>query len=83
MSLGAYGSNPGAGESAGSVYVANCDDNGKNWLIVQKLVASDSSQNSFFGRAVAIHNGTVAIGADGESGAGKHCPWFLLDLFVC
>ena len=32
---------------------------------------SDSSQNAFFGRAVAIHNETIAIGADGESTAGK------------
>lgn len=56
----------------------NGDNDGKNWLVTQKLIASDSSQNSFFGRAVAIRNGTIAIGADGESEAGMcrllFCP---------
>jgi hypothetical protein len=67
---GAYGSDPGTGESAGSAYVINGDDNGKNWLVVQKLVASDSDQSAFFGREVAIRNGTMVIGADGDSEAG-------------
>lgn len=39
--------------------------------MVQKITASDSSQNSFYGREVAIGNGTIAIGADGESAAGS------------
>mmetsp|Transcript_25839 Transcript_25839/g.43585 ORF Transcript_25839/g.43585 Transcript_25839/m.43585 type:complete len:525 (+) Transcript_25839:87-1661(+) len=67
--VGAYGSDPGTGESAGSAYVVNGDNQGNNWLVVQKLVASDSDQNSFFGRKVALRNGTMVIGADGDSEA--------------
>ena len=50
------------------------EDNGKSWMVVQKLVASDSSQDAFFGRAVAIRNGTLAVGADGDFEKGMFMP---------
>jgi hypothetical protein len=72
MFIGAYGSDPGTGESAGAAYIINGDNDGKNWLVVQKLVASDSSSSAYFGREVAIRNGTIAVGADGESRLGEN-----------
>ncbi len=66
---GAYGNNPGTGESAGSAYVIEGDDD-NNWVVVQKLVASDSAQSSFFGRSVDVKNSIIVVGADGESSEG-------------
>lgn len=52
---------PNAGNNAGSAYIFH--KSGSNWQEVQKLTASDGSENDNFGSAVAIHGTTIAVAA--------------------
>ena len=61
MVIGAYGDDE-AGSSAGAAYVFEQDANGI-WRERQKLLASDAPSGDWFGEAVAVSGGTVAVGA--------------------
>lgn len=62
----------GGGSSNGAAYLFERNEGGPdNWGETKKLVASDASGGSAFGAAVALHSGTVVLGApedDGQDG---------------
>ena len=65
----------GQRQRGGAAYVfeRNKDGGGTtadNWGQVQKLTASDTGDDDYFGRSVAISGDTVVVGAWGENGAG-------------
>jgi hypothetical protein len=43
---------------------------GKNWTQQTKLIASDSMPGNWFGKSVALYEGTVVVGASGADIAG-------------
>ncbi len=51
-------------DEAGAAYVFQ--NNGTSWVEVQKLVASDREAEDFFGRAVAIDDNVIIVGAEEE-----------------
>ncbi|MBO6516974.1 MAG: T9SS type A sorting domain-containing protein [Bacteroidia bacterium] len=57
-------------EDAGACYVFEQDVSGK-WTQTQKLVASDRSKDSEFGRSVVIGDSVILVGAPYESQAGS------------
>jgi len=59
--IGAVGDDGNSSDS-GSVYVFT--RNGGTWTEVQKLTASDSKENGWFGSSVAVDGGTAIIGAN-------------------
>ena len=57
------------GLNSGSAYVYQPD--GAGGLIETKLTASDTAVGDNFGGAVALHNGTLVVGAVGKADAGS------------
>jgi len=68
--VGAYGDDD-AGSKSGSAYVFQ--NTGSSWEEVAKLAGADGAESDFFGRSVAIDNGTAIVGAVGDDvhGAGS------------
>ncbi|MFC3194584.1 hypothetical protein ACFODZ_10085 [Marinicella sediminis] len=68
--IGSYGDNV-SGVASGSASVYEFD--GSEWLLVQKLTASDGEQSDSFGYSVALHGSTALIGAynDDDNGNGS------------
>ena len=59
------------GSHSGSVYLFARDQGGAdNWGEVQKITASDGAESDDFGRSVAIGDGTLVVGADGDDANG-------------
>lgn len=67
--VGADG-NDEMGSSAGAVYVF--DRKKGAWGFTDKKTPPDGSKLHFFGVSVAIHNGTIVVGADGDDGEGTN-----------
>jgi hypothetical protein len=68
---GAYGS-PGGGTERGQAYIFAKDEGGTDsWGEVQRLRASDGSNQDWFGFLVAIDGSYILVGAVGEDGAGS------------
>ena len=65
--IGAYRDDDG-GMDSGSAYIARFD--GVNWTEEAKLVASDTSPDDAFGRAVAISGDVAVVGAWGTNDNG-------------
>ncbi|HEU4869454.1 MAG TPA: FG-GAP repeat protein, partial [Pyrinomonadaceae bacterium] len=63
---GAFGNSPGNTLPVGSAFIFTLVDN--HWVETQKLAASDASENNSFGGTVAIDDGTIIVGAIGNSG---------------
>ena len=64
--VGAQG-NDDAGGGSGSAYVYDLEGN-----LITKITASDAAAGDAFGRSVAVGNGRIVVGADGDSsGAGS------------
>lgn len=61
--VGAYKQPVHGFESAGAVYLFRTDDNGRTWLGVQTLTASDAAGSDLFGFSLALTNNHVVIGA--------------------
>ncbi len=59
---------PEAGDGAGAVYVFQRD--GDEWREMDRLTAADGAPNDAFGRAVAIYDQTILVGASGHDAAG-------------
>jgi len=59
--VGAFFDDTAAGANAGSAYVYT--RSGGIWTQAQRLSASDTSANDYFGAGVAISDGTVVVGA--------------------
>ncbi|MDF4222185.1 DUF5011 domain-containing protein [Maribacter sp. M208] len=59
------------GIKSGAAYLYEKDTNG-NWLEAQKLTASDSNTNDYFGSAVAISGNTAVVGAIGNDDNGDN-----------
>jgi hypothetical protein len=53
------------GLNSGSAYVFERDDDGR-WIQGAKLLAGDGTAQDVFGRDVAISDGTIAVGANGD-----------------
>jgi hypothetical protein len=73
--IGAYGQNSSSGRpgdgSGGAVYIySNQNTDYSHWYFEAQLVASDSQQDDYFGRSVAIYDRTVVVGADGADDCG-------------
>jgi hypothetical protein len=69
--VGASGED-GLGSERGAAYVFERNQGGAdNWGQVAKLAASDTQNDDYFGRSVAISGDTVVVGADLEAGAGS------------
>lgn len=68
--IGAYYDNSGAGTYSGSAYIFT--RSGSTWTEEDKLVASDSASNDFFGVAVALSESgdTCAVGAYQDNHGG-------------
>jgi hypothetical protein len=63
---------PGGGTERGQAYVFARDEGGTdNWGEVQRLRASDASNEDWFGFSVAIYGTYVLVGAIGEDGSGS------------
>lgn len=62
-----YDDNP-AGINAGSAYVFT--RSGSVWTQQSKLIPFDADAYDYFGRSVAVHGGTVAVGADYDDDNG-------------
>jgi len=56
---------------SGSSYVFTRDENG-SWNETVKLIASDATENDFFGSSVAIDNETIIVGAYGNDDNGDY-----------
>lgn len=65
---GAFGNSDFNQSEVGSAYVFQRMSNG--WIQQQELTASDAAPLARFGLAVALSDGTIAIGADGDSELG-------------
>ena len=59
--VGAYGDDDN-GTRSGSAYIYEKEINGA-WIQTTKLLASDASEYDYFGRSVAINDGTIIVGA--------------------
>lgn len=57
------------GSTSGSVYIFRRDGAGV-WSERAKLISSDGQAQDFFGQAVSIDQGTLVVGASGESSFG-------------
>jgi hypothetical protein len=66
--IGAYGDDDN-GNNAGAAYIFRFD--GSNWGQQAKLLASDGTDNDFFGGAVSIWGDTAVIGAIGDDDNGN------------
>ncbi len=68
--VGAEGDDTG-GDQAGAAYIFECDSNG-NWseTETQKLLASDPTKSSSFGKSVAISDHIAIVGANSEDSGG-------------
>jgi hypothetical protein len=64
--VGAYGDDT----CSGSAYVFRYD--GKGWIEVAKLTASDGAVEDYFGYVVSVSGGSVVIGAVGDDDRGTH-----------
>ncbi|MGB8957797.1 MAG: FG-GAP repeat protein [Candidatus Aminicenantales bacterium] len=68
--VGAVGEN-GSGSDQGAAYVFFRNHGGTdNWGQVRKIAASDKADSDGFGFSVSIDGATIAVGSDGEDGAG-------------
>ena len=65
---GAFGDSPPGLEEVGAAYVFQ--RTGSGWVEKQKLVASDASSQNRFGLAVAMSDGTIVAGGDGNAELG-------------
>eukprot|EP01043_Picozoa_sp_COSAG02_P069712 COSAG02_NODE_12062_length_1604_cov_64.968771_1_plen_362_part_00 len=68
--VGAYGDDNAGGNDAGAVYVFVRDAGSGAWSEAQKLLASDGSQDDFFGWSVAVDGEVLVVGAYGDDNAG-------------
>lgn len=66
--MGAYGHNQ---DSSGAAYVYSYQDSDfSQWYIEARLIASDASQDDYFGKSVAVYDRTVIVGATGDDDCG-------------
>lgn len=73
--VGSYGDNGGLG----SAYIFDLDSNSNNWLESQKLVASDGSDDDYFGYSVSLSGDRALIGSYGDTGRKGSAYIFDLD----
>ncbi len=66
--VGAPADNFAAGSDCGSAYVYRF--NGTDWVLEQKLFASDAAANDFFGISVSVSGDTTFVAADRDDCAG-------------
>ena len=70
LAVGAIGNDDNSSHS-GSAYLFVRDQGGTdNWGEVQKITASDGDESDDFGRSVALGEGTLVVGADGNDANG-------------
>ncbi len=62
MVVSAYGESLESVNRVGSVYIF--EFNGSDWVLEQKLNASDPAENNYFGSSIDLDKGMLAIGAD-------------------
>ena len=64
-----------AGDNSGSAYVFEMSDSSDetSWTQVAKLTAADAFTGDYFGRSIAISDGTIVVGAylDDDKGSGS------------
>lgn len=65
--VGADAENVNGNEHQGSAYVFARPTPQSSWLQEKKLTASDGASGDFFGRSVAVSDGTVVVGAQGDA----------------
>jgi hypothetical protein len=58
---------------SGAVYVYSAEEDSDltNWELQTMLIASDGSDNDYFGRSVCVYDNTIAVGADGSDDSGE------------
>jgi uncharacterized protein (TIGR03437 family) len=65
--VGADAENVNGNEHQGSVYVFARPTPQSSWLQQKKLTANDGASGDFFGRSVAVSDGTVVAGVSGDA----------------
>ncbi len=65
--VGADAENVNGNEHQGSVYIFTRPTPQSSWLQQKKLTANDGASGDFFGRSVAVSDGTVVAGASGDA----------------
>lgn len=66
--IGAYGHND---DSSGAAYVYSYQNSDfTQWYIEARLIASDATQDDYFGRSVVVYDRTVVVGANGDDDCG-------------
>ena len=71
--VGAYGDDD-KGSASGSAYVFEKSDSSDatSWTQAAKLTADDGAVDDYFGRSVAISDGTIVVGANADDDKGSY-----------